>query len=372
MTRPQRSYPKAAATSLLLMLLVAVAGCAPRPGPEALSVIPQDQSAPQQVSITVATNRARDAATGAYSDARSPTLTYEAFTISIPPQHEVAQIEWPKAKPDPQMSFAVTHRKVLPALALDTSPSRSGATASSTGKRDILIFVHGYNYSFAESLFRLAQIAADADLKEQPILFAWPSAASITGYVADKDAVTYSRDDLVGLLTSVAADPGVGNITVFGHSMGGWLVVESLRQLRLTGQDRVIDRLGDVVLAAPDIDIDVFHRQVQTIGALQPPMTLLVSPDDRALRLSRRLAGSRNRVGLTDANDPRVQALATANGIQVIDISSLEALDGSKHNRFATLVKVIPRMADARFSSLAQAGAFILEPISATLVSSYQ
>ncbi len=55
-----------------------------------------------------------------------------------------------------------------------------------------------------------------------------------------------------------------------------------------------------------------------------------------------------------------------------IDISSLEALDGSKHNRFATLVKVIPRMADARFSSLAQAGAFILEPISATLVSSYQ
>jgi len=369
MCRLERSYPKTAVTSLLSLLLVALVGCAPRPGPEALSVVSPDRSAAQKVTITVATNRARNGVTGAYSDARSATLNYEAFTISVPPAHEVAQIEWPKAKPDLQTSFAVTNRRVLPAPLLDTSPSRSSANARSTDKRDILIFVHGYNYNFAESLFRLAQIAADADLTEQPILFAWTSAASVTGYVADRDAVIYSRDDLVSLLTFVAADPGVGNITLFGHSMGGWLVVESLRQLRIAGQDRVIERLGDVVLAAPDIDIDVFHRQVQTIGALQPPMTLLVSPDDRALRLSKRLAGSRNRVGLTDASDPRVQALAAANGIQVVDISSVEALDGSRHNRFAALAKVIPRMTNARFSSLAQAGAFILEPISATLIS---
>lgn len=368
MTFLQHNLLKAAAPLLFLMVLLAVASCAPRPGSEVLSIVPQDETSPRQVSITVATNRARNAATGGYSDARAPTLNYEAFTISIPPNHEVTQIEWPKAAPDPKTSFVVTDRKVLPALALAASPSRSPAS----GTRDILIFVHGYNYNFAESLFRLAQIVADANLREKPILFAWPSAASATGYVADKDAVTYSRDDLVSLLTSVAGDPKIGNITLFGHSMGGWLVAEALRQLRLTGQDRVIERLGDVVLAAPDIDIDVFHRQVQIIGALTPPMTVLVSPDDRALMISGRLAGSRNRVGSADANDPRVQALAAANGIQVIDISNLEALDGSNHNRFAALVKVIPRMADAKLSSLAQAGAFILEPISATLVPSYQ
>lgn len=353
------------ALSLLLLVLLAVAGCAPRSQPQALSAVPQDRTATRQVTITVATTRARDANTGSYSDIRAPVLNFEAFTIAIPPAHKVTQIEWPKSKPDPQTSFVVTDRKVLPDLALDTG-------SPSTRKHDILIFVHGYNYSFAESLFRVAQIAADADLKETPILFAWPSAASVTGYVADKDAVTYSRDDLVHLLTVAASDPRVGDITLFGHSMGGWLVAEALRQLRLSGQDKVIDRLENVVLAAPDIDIDVFRRQMQTIGALNPPMTLLVSPDDRVLKLSQRLAGSRPRVGTHDANDPRVHALAAANGIRVIDISNVDALDPSNHNRFAALMNVLPRATRSTFASLAHAGTFILEPISATLVAASQ
>ncbi|WP_324753917.1 alpha/beta hydrolase [Roseovarius sp. Pro17] len=349
---------KALTRSVFLLVFIAAAGCTPRSQPQALSVVPQGHTATRQVTITVATTRARDASTASYSDLRAPKLNYEMFTISIPPTHKISEIEWPKSQPNPQTSFAVTDRRELPDFALNA------------GKRDILIFVHGYNYTFAESLFRLAQVAADADLKESPVLFAWPSAASVTGYVADKDAVTYSRDDLVHLLTVVAADPAIENITLFGHSMGGWLVAEALRQLRLSGQHKVIDRLGNVVLAAPDIDIDVFRRQVQTIGKLNPPITLLVSPDDRALKLSERLAGSRGRVGTRDANDPRVQALAAAHGIRVIDISKVDAPDGSNHNRFAALMKVLPRATKTTFASLAHAGSFILEPASATLVSS--
>lgn len=356
------------AVLLLVLFCVVAAGCAPRSDPQALSVVAQDATPTKQVTIVVATTRARDATTGSYSDARASSLNFEAFRVSIPPGHQVAQIEWPNPRPNLQTSFAVTDRRILPNLALNAAQSNLQEDIPSTGKRDVLIYVHGYNYSFEESLFRVAQIAADGNLKEMPILFAWPSAASVTGYVADKDAVAYSRDDLVGLLTTAASDPAIGNITVFGHSMGGWLVAEALRQLRLTGQDKVINRLDGVVLAAPDIDIDVFHRQIQIIGALQPPMTLLVSPDDRALKLSERLARSRGRVGTTDVNDPRVQALAKANSIQMIDISNLEALDKTNHNRFVALVKVLPGMPNARFPSLAHAGVFILEPISATLV----
>jgi esterase/lipase superfamily enzyme len=351
------------AQAFIILLLLTTAGCAPRPGAQALAVVPRSETALMQVTINVASIRARDATTGSYSDARASVLSYETFTISIPPTHKVTQIEWPKSTPDVQTSFVVTDRKILPNLSISNSHRAAG-------KRDILIFVHGYNYTFAESLFRLAQVAADGNLEEMPILFAWPSAASVLGYVADKDAVTYSRDDLVEVLVDVAADPAVGNITLFGHSMGGWLVTEALRQLRLSGQDKVISRLGNVVLAAPDIDLDVFHRQLQTIGTLTPPMTLLVSPDDRALRLSDWLAGSRGRVGTTDATDPRVQTLAAANGVRVIDISNVDALDPSNHNRFAALMKVLPRPTKSIFPSLAHAGAFILEPIGATLVAS--
>ncbi len=352
----------------LLVLVLVAAGCAPRPEAQALSMAPQGDTSTRQVSLLVATTRARDARTGSYSDARAPALNYEAFEISIPPNHKVTRIEWPETEPDPQTTFAVTNRKILPGFGLDVGPSRTGPDIYPMGKRDVMIFVHGYNYSFAESLFRLAQISVDGNLEEVPILFAWPSAASLTGYIADKDAVTYSRDDLVDLLTIVTADPAVGNITLFGHSMGGWLVAEALRQLRLTGQDRVIDRLENVVLAAPDIDMDVFRRQVQTIGALNPPMTLLVSPDDRALRFSEGLAGSRRRAGTADPRDPRFEGLAAAYGVRVVDISKVAALDGTGHNRFATLMSVIPGATQNAFASLAQAGTYVLEPMSATLV----
>lgn len=372
MTFPQRIDLNYLTRSLLVLLFLAAAGCAPRPGHQTLSMVPQGETATRQVTLIVATTRARDVSTGSYSNVRAPALNYEAFTISIPPTHRVTQIEWPESQPDPQTSFAVTDRTILPEFALDVGLSRSGPSTTVTDKRDIVIFVHGYNYNFAESLFRLAQISVDGNLEEMPILFAWPSAASMTGYIADKDAVTYSRDDLVELLTIVAADPAVGNITLFGHSMGGWLVAEALRQLRLSGQDTVIERLENVVLAAPDIDIDVFRRQLKTIGELNPPITLLVSPDDRVLELSERLAGSRRRVGTTDASDPRVQVLAAANGVRVIDISEVDALDGTNHNRFAALMSIIPRATKTTFASLAHAGTFILEPVTATLVASGQ
>jgi esterase/lipase superfamily enzyme len=354
--------------AFMLLVILAATGCALRPGAQALSMVPTGETSLRQVTIKVASTRVKDATTGNYTDARAPALSYETFTISIPPTHKATQIEWPESKPNPQTSFVVTDRKTLPNLAMSGGRTSSGHRV--TGKRDILIFVHGYNYTFAESLFRLAQVAVDGNLQEVPILFAWPSAASALGYVADKDAVTYSRDDLVELLVELAADPAVGNITLFGHSMGGWLVTEALRQLRLSGQDKVIDRIDNVVLAAPDIDIDVFYRQFQTIGMLTPPMTLLVSPDDRALRLSDWLAGSRGRVGTADATDPRVQTLAAANGVRVIDISKVDALDASNHNRFAALMKVLPRAPKSLLPSIAHAGTFILEPISATLVAS--
>jgi esterase/lipase superfamily enzyme len=347
---------------LVLLVFIATAGCAARPGPQALLSVPTAETALRQVTIKVASTRARDAVTGAYTDARAPTLNYESFTVSIPPTHKATKIELPKANSDPMTSFAVTDRKLLPDLRF--------SAVQGQGKRDVLIFVHGYNYNFAESLFRLAQVAADGELTEMPILFAWPSAASVVGYIADKDAATYSRDDLVKVLMNVAADPKVGKVTLFGHSMGGWLVAEALRQLRLTGQDKVIARLDNVVLAAPDIDLDVFHRQLQTIGVLTPPITLLVSPDDRALQFSEWLAGSRARVGTTDANSPRVQALAKSNSIRVVDISKLEAQDVSNHNKFVALMNLLPRARKGVFASLSRAGAFILEPIGATLMNS--
>ncbi|MGN8021464.1 alpha/beta hydrolase [Phyllobacterium sp. 22229] len=82
------------------------------------------------------------------------------------------------------------------------------------------------------------------------------------------------------MLTSLAGKQTDGSITVVSHSMGGWLTAEAVRQLRITGKNKVFRRLH-VILAAPDIDVDVFSAQLAAIGSLSPPMTVLVSRDDR-------------------------------------------------------------------------------------------
>src|SRR5258705_6606030 len=85
------------------------------------------------------------------------------------------------------------------------------------------------------------------------------------------------------LLTMLSSSCEVSDIVVVAHSMGAMLTVDALRQLRIEGKDRVIARLGRVVLAAPDINAKMFRAQVQAIGPLKPPLLVLVSKDDGAL-----------------------------------------------------------------------------------------
>ena len=107
-----------------------------------------------------------------------------------------AAIEWPKPgrKVDPKTDFAVVSQSVLDREALLQAVRRRESAAP-------VVFVHGYNYNFQESLFRLAQLKTDSNFDGTPILFSWPSLAALPGYVADKESATYSRDALANLLT---------------------------------------------------------------------------------------------------------------------------------------------------------------------------
>eukprot|EP01035_Chromulina_nebulosa_P059735 gene59735-biopygen43135 len=155
--------------------------------------------------------------------------------------------------------------------------------------------------------------------------------------------------------------------------MGGWLVVEALRQLKLEGKQAVLDRL-DVVLAAPDIDADVFRTQIAVIGKMKHPIRILVAGDDRALAVSRYISGSTARVGTLDVNDPKVQAAAVEAGIEIIDISGIEPTDTARHSRFADARALYPALAaNARNKNgLGQAGAFVFDAAAATISSPFR
>jgi esterase/lipase superfamily enzyme len=223
----------------------------------------------------------------------------------------------------------------------------------------------------------MAQLVADGGIDVSPILFAWPSEGTISGYGADKEAVTYSRDALARVLTLVADMRNVGEVGLIGHSLGAWLTAEALRQLRLTGKDQVIRRLRQVALVSPDIDVNVFRSQMAVIGRLDPPMKLLVSKDDQALSISALLAGSAGRVGNLDVDDPTVQALAAARNIQIIDISNIPTTGYMNHDRFIGVSTMLNEIARSGRDSgagnpAAQAGAFVLDSAGAIVASPFK
>jgi esterase/lipase superfamily enzyme len=383
---------------VLALLLPLLTACAGRPGPDVLSPVAADVPGARRVTIYVATSRARSTTESPlFTDGRSPTLNFARYVISIPPTHVTSAIEWPTGgRPDPATSFVTVEETALDAAsfrrqvaatvprpsaspravpAKASVPAIAAATAARLpGEAGVGVFVHGYNYSFQEALFRAAQMAADSHLEGAPVLFAWPSAGQISGYVADKEAVTFSRDHLARLLTLLGQTPGTGRIDVLAHSMGSWLTMEALRQMRLTGQNAAIARLGQVTLAAPDIDVDVFASQVRTLGPLDPPLTLLVAGDDKALSLSSFLSGERERLGRIDVADPRVAAAAAQYHLRVIDISTLQAQDSSNHNRFVAMAALYPQLAAGPRvgNGVSNAGAFVFDAVGATLSSPFR
>ena len=119
------------------------------------------------------------------------------------------------------------------------------------------------------------------------------------------------------------------DVVVIAHSMGAWLATESLRQIALE-DGRVPKKISNVILASPDLDVDVFRRQIQEMGPDRPLITVFVSREDRALRLSALIAGGITRVGAVDLTEPQyVAELEATPGVVVLDLSALRPATAS-------------------------------------------
>ena len=86
--------------------------------------------------------------------------------------------------------------------------------------------------------------------------------------------------------------------------MGAFLTMEGLVDAQQAGVLGRRATINHIILASPDIDIDLFRTQVGLLPqSIRERMYLLVSRDDSALRVSRRIAGGVPRVGAADAGN---------------------------------------------------------------------
>ncbi|WP_102961279.1 alpha/beta hydrolase [Mangrovicella endophytica] len=323
----------------ILALFALLAGCAGRPVGVLVPMAGAEVAGASKVDLLVATTRAPSKDPGVlFSGERGTALSLTDITVSLPPNHVTGQVEWPKTLPaDPTREFATLKVEELDARA----DARSWLKTHLPASRRVLIFVHGFNNRYEDAVYRFAQIAHDSDTKAAPVLFTWPSRASIFGYNYDRESTNYSRDALEEILRGAAADPAVGEVTVLAHSMGTWLTMEALRQMAIR-DGRIAPKVKNVILASPDIDVDVFAEQWSSLGPKRPNVTVFVSQDDRALQLSRRVAGDVPRLGQIDPDEEPYRTAFRDAGISVIDLTDLQGdLGGLNHDKFAASPQVV-------------------------------
>lgn len=325
---------------LALSLALTVAGCSTPPagivGVDGALIAAAEVPEARRVDLFVATTRAPDAdSTRLFSGERSESLSFVRVTVSIPPNHEPGQIERPaRLPPDPRREFVILDPSPIASSAAFGRAVDADLARKSAGDRNILLFVHGYNTDFTSAVLRTAQFSHDSGFTGVPILFTWASRGRTLEYVYDLNSALHARDAL--LETGAALrDTRAQRLDILAHSMGNFLTVEAIRQQALEGRFNESGRIHSVVLAAPDIDLDLFRRQLEPIGTGEPPIYVLTSADDKALAISSRLAGNVSRVGEAAPED--LHAL----GLNVIDLSEVKDRESIHHTKFADAPGVV-------------------------------
>jgi esterase/lipase superfamily enzyme len=263
-----------------------------------------------------------------YTVDRARRLELGQALVTVPRVHQVPNIERPFAiripyfqvtiyeqPEDPKLHFTIKELKSLTReqfLAL----ARERIAASSAFKDQAVVFVHGYNTAFDYALYRTAQMAYDLKFDGGAFLYSWPSGGGVAAYGYDRESATQSEPYLRDFLNLVVKESGAKSVSVIAHSMGNLPLLNVLREIGPSLPPTV--RLNQIILAAPDVDRDVFVNLATNIKQYSRGVTLYCSANDRAMSASRRFAG-----GIPRAGDVPPEGPIVISGIDTIDVTHL-------------------------------------------------
>lgn len=275
-----------------LAALLALAACSER-GP--LTLMPVAAEIGTVHDVFVATSRAYTV-DGLPTGQRGGANRYSKLSIAVPPNREPGSVSVPTELPDPHNDFLVTADQQFDKPDAFRNALRSSLNEQSPRAREVILYVHGFNNTFAEGVLRIAQLDHDIALPGVAVHYSWPSLASALAYGYDRDSALFARDGLESLIREIRR-AGTRHLTVVGHSMGALLTMETLRQMSIAAPGTVHRTVNAVVLLSPDIDVTVFQAQARRIDPLPEEFIIFTSERDRALALSARLTGQATRLG---------------------------------------------------------------------------
>ena len=239
--------------------------------------------------------------------------------VSIPKDHRIGELEAPsilrlEVREDPTKHVMINDiiRKE-PNEFYDELKS----VVQASSRKEVFLFVHGYNVSFEKAARRTGQMAYDLKFEGAPIFYSWPSQAGTLQYTVDENNVKWTVGHLKQFLLDVTHKSDAESVNLIAHSMGNRALTDALHQLSLELREE--KRLfNQVILAAPDVDAAVFKEQiVPAITKTAKHVTLYASSNDNALKASMVLHQN-PRAGESGDN------IVVTEGIDTIDVSSLD------------------------------------------------
>ena len=299
---------------------------------------------------------------------RNGRLELGRAEVTVPKLHQVPNIERPfaitvpftsitlyEAAEDPSKHFTIREMKGLTREQF-VAEVRARLTKSSLYKDRAVVFIHGYNTDFDFALYRTAQMAYDLKFDGAAFMYSWPSASGVTSYVYDRDSAEQAEPYLREFLEIVVRGTGAKNVSLIAHSMGNLPLLRVLKDIEPKLPAGV--SVDQVILAAPDVDRNLFEQLASTITKPGRGVTLYASSKDRAMTAARVVTGGPARAGDVPPEGPVIMA-----GIDTIDIStttmesltlghSLYAERSALIDDIARLIRTGERPPHIRFPSL--------------------
>ena len=255
-----------------------------------------------------------------YGGGRGTELQMGVCEVSIPKTHKVGQLESPSIlsfefNEDPEkhvVLMGVERREP------DAFFDELNARINEDPAKEAFVFVHGYNVSFEKAARRTAQLAHDLRFDGAPIFYSWPSAANALQYTVDENNVVWTVPQLRDFLLGVAQKTDARRVHLIAHSMGNRALTAALARLSTEVKQEELPLFHEILLTAPDIDADVFRRDIApAIVKTAQRVTLYASSNDNALVASKKVHGY-PRAG---ESGPDIVVLQ---GIDTIDVSGVD------------------------------------------------
>lgn len=235
-------------------------------------------------------------------------------------------------------------------------------------RKEVVLYVHGYHDSFERAALTMGEFCHFLGRDFVCGVFSWPSGGHrgiLFGYSVDIESGEFAVEHLLKAIRIVADTPGVQRVHLIAHSRGTNVLASALSELSVEAymlQRSLAQqyKIGNVILVAPDLDLDVAPSKILKVfsdpdlpfgnapgarSAIAPSpqfkVTIYASHDDKALATSTWLFGSIGRLGRLDTSmltPEQIEEVRKWGFVDIVEVRGTTDLFG--HGYFVTNPRV--------------------------------